>query len=635
MRRWPLWLAAALLTAGVLPAQAQAPAGSDQLPPAPVPVFPDDDGRRGVARPGQYLIELGTADPASLPPEAGRVVRPVGHGWYLLEGSPTGAPAAVAAALTASSGRQVVPNRVFRQTADEPFFPSQWGLENDGDIADIGPGTVDADVDAQRAWAVTSGRPAVVVAIIDSGLDLTHPEFSGQLWVNEDETPANGTDDDGNGYVDDLSGIDTVSGDADPTDLDGHGTFVAGIIGAAVDGAGISGLAPDVRLLIVRACSGLLCDESAVIEAIDYAVANGADVLNLSFGGESFGSGPLDIVLAEAAAAGTVLVAAAGNGGFDGIGDDNDLIDMVPANHPDVVAVAATDRFDQLTDFSNYGATTVDLAAPGDDILSTERIASLFAGYAIGGGTSFAAPFTAAAAALALSAHPCLSPSEVAALLRDTTDPLPVLATRTISGGRLNAGSAAVAARDGAVAAAPVVGGAPLVVDFSLCHLLPAPAWDFGDGGASALRSPTHTYRTTGIYQATVSAGGIDYGPLEVVVGLDFVDIAGSVFAEDIYWLSAVGITRGCNPPSNDRFCPADGVTRGQMAAFLVRALGLGPGPADRFVDDDNSVFEDDIDRLAAASVTKGCNPPTNDRFCPDDVVGRGQMAAFLHRALG
>ena len=114
-----------------------------------------------------------------------------------------------------------------------------------------------------------------------------------------------------------------------------------------------------------------------------------------------------------------------------------------------------------------------------------------------------------------------------------------------------------------------------------------------------------------------------------------FVDDDGSIFEADIQRLAAAGITRGCNPPANDHFCPDDTVTRGQMAAFIVRALGYTDhGEGDLFVDDDGSVFEADIDRLATAGVTLGCNPPENDRFCPHDEVTRGQMAAFLDRAL-
>jgi hypothetical protein len=114
-----------------------------------------------------------------------------------------------------------------------------------------------------------------------------------------------------------------------------------------------------------------------------------------------------------------------------------------------------------------------------------------------------------------------------------------------------------------------------------------------------------------------------------------FIDGDGSVFELDIEWLAGEGITKGCNPPTNDRFCPDSNVTRGQMAAFLVRALDLTDTLDDPFTDDDDSIFEADIEKLAAAGITKGCNPPTNDRYCPDSTVTRGQMAAFLVRALG
>jgi hypothetical protein len=114
-----------------------------------------------------------------------------------------------------------------------------------------------------------------------------------------------------------------------------------------------------------------------------------------------------------------------------------------------------------------------------------------------------------------------------------------------------------------------------------------------------------------------------------------FIDDDDSIFETDIEALAAAGITKGCNPPSNDRFCPDDNVTRGQMAAFLVRALDLAAGTPGTFTDDDGTVFETHIESLAAAGVTRGCNPPLNDRFCPNNDVTRGQMAAFLHRALG
>ena len=114
-----------------------------------------------------------------------------------------------------------------------------------------------------------------------------------------------------------------------------------------------------------------------------------------------------------------------------------------------------------------------------------------------------------------------------------------------------------------------------------------------------------------------------------------FVDDDDSVFEQDIEWLAAEGVTLGCNPPANDRYCPDAAVTRGQMAAFLARALDLPPDNSDWFTDDDGTVFEADIERLRAAGITQGCNPPTNDRFCPGRQVSRAEMASFLSRALG
>jgi uncharacterized protein YkwD len=116
--------------------------------------------------------------------------------------------------------------------------------------------------------------------------------------------------------------------------------------------------------------------------------------------------------------------------------------------------------------------------------------------------------------------------------------------------------------------------------------------------------------------------------------GLDFSDDNGSMFESSIEKLAAAGITKGCNPPSNTRFCPDEYVTRGMMAAFLVRGLGLTSGGGTNFSDDNGSVFEDSIEKLAAAGITKGCNPPSNTRFCPDEYVTRGMMAAFLVRGL-
>jgi len=156
-----------------------------------------------------------------------------------------------------------------------------------------------------------------------------------------------------------------------------------------------------------------------------------------------------------------------------------------------------------------------------------------------------------------------------------------------------------------------------------------------GDGGSKPPAHPDEPGGGGGSNQPPANPQDPGSKPTEPSDSFAFSDDNGHVFEADIEWLASKGITRGCNPPINDRFCPDDFVTRGQMAAFLVRALGYtDDGGGNEFVDDDGTVFEGDIDRLATAGVTRGCNPPRNDRFCPDDFVTRGQMAAFLVRAL-
>jgi PKD repeat protein len=163
--------------------------------------------------------------------------------------------------------------------------------------------------------------------------------------------------------------------------------------------------------------------------------------------------------------------------------------------------------------------------------------------------------------------------------------------------------------------------------------------WDLGNGVHRTGSTVLHDFEDTGVHSVELTViddfGSSSSQSMEVLVGFAFTDITASVFGLDIAWLSATGITKGCNPPSNNQFCPNANVTRGQMAAFLARGLGLTDRLNDPFTDDDNSIFEADIEKLAAAGITKGCNPPANDMFCPDSKVTRGQMAAFLVRALG
>ncbi|MGH7680364.1 MAG: S8 family serine peptidase [Candidatus Eiseniibacteriota bacterium] len=311
---------------------------------------------------------------------------------------------------------------------NDPLFSQQWGLRNTGQSG----GTSGADVAAVPAWDVSTGSSTVVIAIIDTGVDATHPDLAGNIWTNPTEIPGNGVDDDGNGLIDDVHGYDFLNLDADPTDDNGHGTHVAGIAAArGNDGVGIAGVAWNVKILPLKFLgpdgTGPI---SAAIDCIEYAVAKGAKILNNSWGGYDF-SAALELAIQHANDAGALFVAAAGNDG-----ESLDQFDHYPATfrEPNVIAVAATDERDQMASFSNYGLLTVPIAAPGTHILST------FAGggYQELNGTSMSAPLVSGALALLESAFPSLTASQAKSVLIHSADPVPGLAGLTSGGGRLN-----------------------------------------------------------------------------------------------------------------------------------------------------------------------------------------------------
>ncbi|MDQ3964090.1 MAG: S8 family serine peptidase, partial [Actinomycetota bacterium] len=268
----------------------------------------------------------------------------------------------------------VEPNYIYRTAAipNDARFSLQWGLNNTGQAVAGSTGTADADIDAPEAWDVTTGSDDIVVAVADTGVALNHPDLAPNIWTNPGETGGgkenNGKDDDANGYVDDWQGWDFVGNDNRPTDLVGHGTHVAGIIGAqGGDGLGVAGVNWNVKIMPLKVLGDNGAGSTAhVAAAFDYARANGALVVNASLGGPDASTA---VAQAVANASETLFVSAAGNEA-----KNNDATASYPCNTPapNMVCVAASDQSDNLAGFSNYGAASVDLAAPGTRILNAQ-----------------------------------------------------------------------------------------------------------------------------------------------------------------------------------------------------------------------------------------------------------------------
>ncbi|MGM0452231.1 MAG: S8 family serine peptidase [Thermodesulfobacteriota bacterium] len=245
---------------------------------------------------------------------------------------------------------------------DDDFFSRQWALDNTGQSVQDTTGKPGADIGAVEAWEISTGNKDVVVAVIDSGIDYHHPDLSDNIWKNEGEIPDNGIDDDGNGYVDDVHGWNFGEQNNDPVDPYGHGTTVASTIAARGNNAmGISGVAWSAQVMPLRTGGANGLTTSAIIEAVEYAEAMGADVINMSFGGEGRSQAEKDAIDSTSA----LVVCAAGNSG-----NDNDVTATYPGNYDcsNIISVAATNQNDQLAYFSNFGKNSVDVGAPGVNI---------------------------------------------------------------------------------------------------------------------------------------------------------------------------------------------------------------------------------------------------------------------------
>ena len=347
-------------------------------------------------------------------------------------------------------GHQAVPN--------DPLFAYQWALENSGQAVSGTRGRVDADIDATEAWdAAPTGAERVYVGVLDEGIDINHPDFrSGSartIWTNPFD-PADGLDNDGNGYVDDVNGWDFYNGDnsvydgsAAALDIDSHGTHVAGTIGARRgNGIGVAGLSAEVVIIPTKFLGVNGGSTAGAVEALDYLAdlkrRHGLNIVatNNSWTGEGYSQALLEAI-ANAAREDILFIAASGNGGLDRVADDNDAAGVYPCNYDTsalagydaVIAVTATDQSDRLAPYANYGATMVDIAAPGDMIASTTPQNT----YSFSSGTSMAAPHVTAAAARASSLFG-LSGGSLRDLILGAVDPVSALASRTATGGRLN-----------------------------------------------------------------------------------------------------------------------------------------------------------------------------------------------------
>jgi len=322
--------------------------------------------------------------------------------------------------------------------ANDELFYKQWGLFNHGQDG----GKSGADISAMQAWAVTKGSDQVVVAILDSGVDYTHPDLVHNIWTRPEIIKAYEDEElTSEDPVDDIHGFNVVEDNGDPMDDNGHGTHCAGIIGAeGGNDIGIAGVNWTVKIMPLRFmdADGAGTTKDA-IEAINYVINRkragvNVRVISASWGSETK-SRALEDVIRKAGEEGILFVAAAGNAS-----SDNDLKPHYPSSYDlnNVISVAAVNRNDELTSFSNFGVTSVDLAAPGQQIVSTW----LQHGFEEKQGTSMATPFVAGVAALVIAANPGISIDELRARLLGGVDPLPSLKGKVATGGRINAAKA-------------------------------------------------------------------------------------------------------------------------------------------------------------------------------------------------
>ncbi len=336
------------------------------------------------------------------------------------------------------------PNFIYQAIStntNDPLFGKLWGMTNIGsnepDRSGTGysgvQGVAGADINAEKAWAITKGNKKVVIAIIDTGIDYNHSDLKDNIWINTKEIPGNNIDDDANGFIDDVNGWNAFGKNGNPMDGNSHGTHCAGTIGAKHgNGTGVAGVMDEVSLMAVKFLSdegsGSLAD---AMVAIDYATKMDVDLMSNSWGGGGF-SQALEDSIKVAKAKGILFVAAAGNDGTN-----NDSAPHYPSNYQvdNVISVAAHGVSDTLASFSCFGRRTVHVAAPGVNILSTIPGNN----YKVYSGTSMATPHVSGVLGLLVAQEGRLDVKAVRDRLMATTVPSGAYRKTTLSGGRVDA----------------------------------------------------------------------------------------------------------------------------------------------------------------------------------------------------
>jgi len=493
-------------------------------------------------------------------------------------------------------------------TPNDPSYPLLWGLNNTGQTG----GTPDADIDAPEAWDIQTGNPNTVIGVIDTGVDYNHPDLVDNIWTNPGEIGGDGIDNDNNGYIDDVRGWDFAYNDNDPMDVHGHGTHVSGTIAAKGNNSvGVTGVAWNAKIMPLKFLNDIGSGRTSnAILALNYATANGIKITNNSWGGGPDSQGLRDAIN-SAGQQGALFIAAAGNGS-----QNTDITPLYPASYnlSNIISVASTDHNDALSIFnnggSNYGLTSVDLGAPGSDIYSTTPGGT----YGYKSGTSMASPHVAGGAALVWSQNPNWTAQQVKNRLLDTTDAIPALSGRTVSGGRLNLYNALPPADTTPPTASSfspadnstgVAVAANLVINFS-------EAIQKGSGNLVIKKlSDNSVVETIAVTAANVTVSGseLTINPTaDLGEGTDYYveiangaikDIAGNNYAGitgNSTWNFTTVAPADTTPPTASSFSPADNSTGVAVAANLVinfsEAIQKGTGNLVIKKLSDNSVVE-------------------------------------------